>query len=130
MSIVYISPLMAKNLNGPIHLSFSRQTRISDWRNRFKVALILRPFLITKTFYTWRSACRRCISFVILRIASARYIIKGNRVKPSIILRYAPNTSNINTIPSGPAELLIALTAIYSTISVLILSWNSSRIIL
>jgi hypothetical protein len=29
---------------------------------------------------------------------------------------YAPKTSKVSTMPSGPAELLIALTAIYNII--------------
>jgi hypothetical protein len=130
MSIVHVSPSVVKNLNRPVYPSFLRQTRISDWKGRFRVALVLGPFFIIKTSCIWRFACKRRISFVILRIASARYIIKGNRAELSIILGYIPNTSNIGTIPSGPAKSLIALTVIYSAISALISSWSSSRMIL
>jgi hypothetical protein len=120
MSIVHVSPLMAKNLNGPVYSSFSRQTRISDWRGRFRVALVLKSFLIVRASYIWRSVYKRRTFFVALRIVSARYIIESNKAEPSIILEYAPNTSNISIIPSNPTKSLTALTIICSAISALI----------
>jgi hypothetical protein len=129
MSIVHVSLSMVKSLNRPVYSFFSRQTRISDWRGRFRVVLVLRPFLIVKAFCTWRSAYKRRTFFVILRIASARYIIKGNGAKPSVILGYAPNTNNVNIISSGPAESLIVLIAICNTVFALIPFWNLSRMI-
>jgi hypothetical protein len=126
---MHVSPLIAKNLNRPIHLSFSCQTRISDWKGRFRIVLILGPFLIARASYIWRFACKRRISFVALRITSARYITESNGAELSIILGYVPNTSNVNIIPSDPAKSLTTLTIIYNAVFTLIPSWSSSRII-
>ena len=65
-----------------------------------------------------------------LLIASAFYVTEGDGIESSIILRYVPNISNVNTILSGLAKSLTALTAIYNAISKSILSQSSSRIIL
>jgi hypothetical protein len=130
MSIVYISLLIAINLNGPVQPSFSRQTRISDCKNKFKIALILGPFLIVKASITYRFVYNRRISFVTLLIASIFYVTEDNGAKSSIILGYAPNISNVSIISSGPAKSLITLTAIYNAVSESILSRSSSRIIL
>ena len=50
-------------------------------------------------------------------IAFARYITNSDDASNSTIQGYMPNTNNIETNPSGPVVLLIALNAIYSTIS-------------
>jgi hypothetical protein len=130
MSIIHISPLIAMNLNGPIQPFFSRQTRISDCKSRFRIALVLGPFFIIRAFITCRFACNRRIFFVTLLITSAFYITEDNGIKSFIILRYVLNTSNVSIILSGPAESLTVLTAIYNAISGSILFWNSSCIIL
>ena len=67
---------------------------------------------------------------MILLITSAFYITESNEAEFFIILEYAPNINNVNTILSGSAESLIILTAIYNAISESILSRSSSRIIL
>jgi hypothetical protein len=67
---------------------------------------------------------------VTLLIASAFYVTEGNGAESFIILEYAPNTSNVSIILSGPTKSLTALTAIYNAISKSILSRNSSRMIL
>jgi hypothetical protein len=129
MSIIHISPLIAINLNGPVQSFFSRQTRISDCKDKFRIVLILGPFFIIRVFVTYRFACSRRISFVTLLIASAFYITEGNGAESFIILKYVLNISNVSTILFGPAKLLTALTAICNAISELILFRNSSRII-
>jgi len=52
--------------------------------------------------------------------AIARYITIGEGTLESIIWGYALNTNSIGIRPSGPAESLIALKAIYSAMSLLI----------
>jgi hypothetical protein len=54
---------------------------------------------------------------------------EGNGAESSVILGYALNINNVNIIPSGPAESLITLTAIYNAVSESILSRSSSRMI-
>jgi hypothetical protein len=54
-------------------------------------------------------------------IAFTRYITNGNNISNSTIRGYIPNTNSIGTNLLGPAVLLIALNAIYSAISLLIL---------
>jgi hypothetical protein len=130
MSIVHVSPSVIRNLNRPIYLFFLRQIRTLDWKDRFKIALVLGPFLIARAFCTWRFACRRRIFFVILRITSARYIIKDDKAEFFVILGYAPNTSNVSIILSGPAESLTILTTIYNIVFALTPFWSSSRMIL
>ena len=43
----------------------------------------------------------------------------GNKASILVIYKYAPKTKKVGTIPSGPAELLIAFIAIYRLISLL-----------
>jgi hypothetical protein len=71
---------------------------------------------------TYRFACNRGISFVILLIASTFYVTKDNEIKSFIILKYVPNINNVSIILFGPAKSLIILTAIYNAISESILS--------
>jgi hypothetical protein len=67
---------------------------------------------------------------VALLIALAFYVTESNEAESFIILEYAPNTSNVSIILSGPAESLTILTAIYNAVSGSILFRNSSRMIL
>jgi len=52
--------------------------------------------------------------------AIARYITIGKGALESVIWGYALNTNSVGIRPSGPAELLIALKAIYSAMFLLI----------
>ena len=54
-------------------------------------------------------------------IAFTRYITNSNSASNSTIWGYTPNTNSIKTNLLGPVVLLIALNAIYSAISLLIL---------
>jgi hypothetical protein len=64
---------------------------------------------------------------VITQIASVLLVTKEEEGSILVSCEYTPKTNKIGTIPSGPAELLIALTAIYNIISLLIcLSFNLS----
>ena len=54
-------------------------------------------------------------------IAFACYIINSNSTSNSTIQGYTPNINSIETNLLGPAVLLMALNAIYSAISLLIL---------
>ena len=54
-------------------------------------------------------------------IAFACYIINSNSASNLTIQGYIPNTNSIKTNPLGPVVSLIALNAIYSAISLLIL---------
>ena len=54
-------------------------------------------------------------------IAFTRYITNSNSTSNLTIRGYAPNTNNIKTNPLELAVLLMALNAIYSTISLLVL---------
>jgi len=47
--------------------------------------------------------------------AIARCVTVGKGISEFVIRGYAPNTNSIGIRPSGPAESLIALKAIYST---------------
>jgi len=49
--------------------------------------------------------------------AIARYITIGKGALDSVIWGYTLNTNSVGIRPSGPTELLIALKAIYSAIS-------------
>ena len=118
------------NLNGPVQSSFLRQTRTSDYKNRFRIAPVLGPFLIIRASVIYRFAYNYRISFVILLIASALCMTEGDGTEFFIILGYASNINNVSTILSGPAKSLTILTAIYNAISGSILSRSSSRIIL
>ena len=69
---------------------------------------------------TWRSAYIFFTSSIAFLNAIARYITIGKGTSDSIIWGYTPNTNSVGIRPSGPTELLIALKAIYSAISLLI----------
>jgi hypothetical protein len=66
---------------------------------------------------------------VVLRIALVFLVIISDSTKFFIVLGYVLNTRSIGIIPSGPAELLIVLIAIYKLVLALV-SRNSSYIIL
>jgi hypothetical protein len=66
---------------------------------------------------------------VVLRIVLVFLVIINNSTEFSVILGYTPNTRSIGIIPSGLAELLIALTVIYRLVLALV-SRNLSHIIL
>jgi len=70
---------------------------------------------------TWRSAYIFFTSSIAFLNAVARYITVGKGMLDSVIWGYALNTNSVGIRPSGPAELLIALKAIYSAIFLLIL---------
>ena len=61
-------------------------------------------------------------------IAFTRYIIDGNGTSNSTIRGYTLNTNSIETNLLGLAVLLMALNAIYSTISLLILGISTAII--
>jgi len=127
---MHVSLLIAINLNGPIQLSFLRQTRTSDCKDRFRIFPVLKPFFIIRMSITYRFAYNRRISFVTLLITSAFYITEGNGTESFVILEYVSNINNVSIISSGPAKSLTALTAIYNAVLGSILFQSSSRIIL
>jgi hypothetical protein len=55
-----------------------------------------------------------------LQIVSVLLVIINDGTEFSIILGYMLNTRNIGIIPSGPAELLIALIVIYRLALILV----------
>jgi hypothetical protein len=61
------------------------------------------------------------ISTIAFLIIFARYITNGDSTSNLTIWGYTPNTNSIRTNPLGPAVSLIALNAIYSAMSLLIL---------
>jgi hypothetical protein len=81
------------------------------------VAIVFGPLRIARASLTCRLAYNRRTSLVAARITSALLAIVSDGGSISVILRYKPKTSNVRTIPSGPAESLTALTAIYKIIS-------------
>src|ERR1700753_1730430 len=103
-----VSPSTANSLYGPLHPPFSRQTRTSDCNGRSNVLMILGPLRIARASFTWRSARRRRTSLVAARVGFALLIAEGDGGSISVILGYAPKTSNVGIIPSGPAESLTA----------------------
>ena len=88
--------------------------------------MVFGPFLIVSASLTWRSAWRQQTSLVAAQIASALLVIDGDGVSILVIHGYAPKTKRVGIIPSGPAELLIAFTAICRLISLLTYSFVSS----
>jgi len=72
------------------------------------------------TSTTWRSACIFFTSSMAFLNAIARYVTIGKGASESIIWGYALNTNSVGIRLSGPIELLIALKAIYSAMSLLI----------
>ena len=78
---------------------------------------VLGPLHIFKAPVIWHSAHSFWISTIDFLIALAYYIIDGNSTSNLTIQGYTPNTNSIGTNPSGLVVLLIALNAIYSTIS-------------
>jgi len=81
---------------------------------------VLGPLYILSAFATWRSAYIFFTSSMAFLNAIARYITVGEGASESVIWGYALNTNSVGIRPSGPAELLITLKAIYSAISLLI----------
>jgi hypothetical protein len=57
---------------------------------------------------------------VVLRIVLVLLVIISNSTKFSVILGYTLNIRSIGIIPSGPAESLIVLIAIYKLVLVLV----------
>jgi hypothetical protein len=57
---------------------------------------------------------------VVLQIVLVFLVIINGNTEFFVILGYALNTRSISIIPSGPAELLIALIAIYRLVSALV----------
>ena len=66
---------------------------------------------------TWRSAYFFFTSSIAFLNAIARYITINKGTSDSVIQGYTPNTNSIGIRPSGPAESLITLKAIYSAMS-------------
>jgi len=66
---------------------------------------------------TWRSAYIFFTSSIAFLNAIARYITVGKGALESVIQGYTLNTNSVGIRPSGPAELLITLKAIYSAMS-------------
>ena len=68
----------------------------------------------------WCSVYIFFTSFIAFLNAIARYITVGEGVLDFVIWGYAPNTNSVGIRLSSPVELLIALKAICSIISLLI----------
>ena len=83
---------------------------------------MLRLLRILSVFVTWCSAYIFFTSSIAFLNAIVRYIIVGKGVLISVIWGYALNTNSVGIRLSGPMESLIALKAICSAISLLILS--------
>jgi hypothetical protein len=66
---------------------------------------------------------------VVLQIVLALLVIISDSTEFSVILGYALNTRSIGIIPSGPAESLTALIAIYR-LALALVSRSSSYMIL
>ena len=75
---------------------------------------------ILSTSATWRSAYIFFTSSMAFLNAITCYIIIGKGASDSVIQEYTLNINSVGIRPSGPIELLIALKAICSTISLLI----------
>ena len=82
---------------------------------------------IVSASLTCLSLKRQRTSLVTTQIASTLLVIDKDKGSILVSRRYALKTSKVSTMLLGPAKLLTALTAICSTISLLIcLSFSSS----
>ena len=98
----------------------SLYTKISKFRSRSWIVLVLGPFRIFNILATYYSIYSLQISTIAFFTAFTHYITVGKGIYSLAIYRYAPNTNKVNIKLFRPVVLLKALNAIYRTISLLI----------
>jgi hypothetical protein len=113
------SSLVFKSLNESFHdsdwlLLLSRYTRTSEFNDKAWIRIENESFRVFNASFTWRTAIDFRTSFMILRIATNRWIIVDERAFISIMRRYVSKTSNVNINSLNSIESFNALNVICS----------------
>ncbi len=100
-SMIVDSSFMFKSLNKFFHdfdwQSFlSRYTRTSKFNVRLWIRIEDKSFRVFNALFSWQMTINLRTSFIVLRIATNRWIIVDDETFISIMRRYALNTNNVN----------------------------------
>jgi hypothetical protein len=127
-TILQVSSSISSNLNDSIHFLSSRHIRTSELRSRSWIDVIIESFRVFNASIIWRSTRNFLISVMTFSIVIARWIIDEIERFIACIRKYVPKISKMSINSSESIVSLIALTIIWSIISLLIVSFVDSVI--
>jgi hypothetical protein len=131
-TILHVSSSISSNLNDSIHLSrwlrLSRHINTSELKSKSWIEIIIESFRMFKTSIIWRSARNFLISIIAFSIIITRWVIDEVEEFMTCIRRYVSKISKMSINSSESIVSLIALTIIWSIISLLIVSFVDSII--